>query len=135
MPSHPYKISFKSTNRFKSCAHHRSLNVRYFGMVKATGLSSMESRSPSISSSPHKISSKSTNPFKSNTHLRSLNVRHFGMTEATRLKMRRRCQLEWQYLPTKFHENPPIDSKIICGGHRQTDRQTHTHTHKDRVVI
>jgi hypothetical protein len=38
-------------------------------------------------------------------------------------KVRRRGYLEWQYLPTKFHENPPIGSKVISG-HRQTDRHT-----------
>jgi hypothetical protein len=35
--------------------------------------------------------------------------------------------LEWQHLPSKFHENPPIGSKVISGG--QTDRHRHTHTH------
>jgi hypothetical protein len=55
------------------------------------------------------------------THLRSLNVRHFGMAEATRLKeMWLHGHLQWHHLPTKFHENPPIDSKVISGEH--TDR-------------
>jgi hypothetical protein len=44
------------------------------------------------------------------------------MVEATG----RRGHLEWQYLPTKFHENSSIGSKVISGGHRQT------HTHADR---
>jgi hypothetical protein len=35
--------------------------------------------------------------------------------------MRLRGHLEGQYLSTKFHENPPIGSKVISGGH--TDRQ------------
>jgi hypothetical protein len=48
-------------------------------MVEATGLSGMESRSPSMSSSSYKISSKSTNQLKSRTHLRCLNIRHFGV--------------------------------------------------------
>jgi hypothetical protein len=29
--------------------------------------------------------------------------------------------LECQHLPTKFHEHPPIGSKVVSGGH--TDRQ------------
>jgi hypothetical protein len=71
------------------------------------------------------ISSKSTNLIKvfRYTHLRSLNVHHFGMAEAKRLKMWLRGHLEWQHLFTKFHENPPISSEVIRGGHRQTDRQ------------
>jgi hypothetical protein len=32
-----------------------------------------------------------------------------------------RGHLEWQHLPTKFYENPPISSKVISGGY--TDRQ------------
>jgi 5-methylcytosine-specific restriction endonuclease McrA len=68
-----------------------------------------------------KISSKSTNRFKSCTHLRSFNGYHFGMPEATRLENWRRDQLAWQYLSTKFHENPQIGSKVISGGH--TERQ------------
>jgi hypothetical protein len=43
MPPSPYKISSKSTNLFKPCAHLRSLNVRHFGTVEATRLSRMES--------------------------------------------------------------------------------------------
>jgi hypothetical protein len=38
-----------------------------------------------------------------------------------------RGHLEWQHLPTKFHENPPIGSNFISGGH--TNRHTHTHTY------
>jgi hypothetical protein len=77
-------------------------------------------------SPPYKISlnpqnvSKVINVFLY-TYLRSLNVHHFGMAEATRFrKMRRRGHLEVQYLSTKFHENPPIGSKVISGEH--TDR-------------
>jgi hypothetical protein len=33
-----YRIVYKSTSRFKSCMHLRSLNVRHFEMVEATGL-------------------------------------------------------------------------------------------------
>jgi hypothetical protein len=83
MPSTPYKIASKSTNRFKSCTHLRSLNARNFGMVEATRLSSTDSRSPSMSSSPYKISSKSTNWFKSCAYLRTLNVLYFETVEGT----------------------------------------------------
>jgi hypothetical protein len=53
------------------------------------------------------------------TYLRSSNVSHFGMAEATRLKMWHQGQLQWHHLRTKFHENPPIGSKVISGEHRQ----------------
>jgi hypothetical protein len=53
------------------------------------------------------------------THLRSLNVSHFGMAEATRLKKWHRGQLQWHHMPTKFHENSPIGSKVISGGHTE----------------
>jgi hypothetical protein len=36
-------------------------------------------------------------------------------------KLLHRGHLEWQHLPTKFHEHPPIGSKVISGRH--TDRQ------------
>jgi hypothetical protein len=58
------------------------------------------------------------------THPISLNVRHFGMAEATRL---RKYGLEVNFngiLPTKFHVNPLIDSKVVSGD-----------THADRLVI
>jgi hypothetical protein len=41
-------------------------------------------------------------------------------------KLLYRGHLELHHLPTKFHENPSITSKVISGGH--TDRHTHTHT-------
>jgi hypothetical protein len=43
------------------------------------------------------------------------------MVEDMGLKLLHRGHLEWQHLPTKFHEHPPIGSKVISGGH--TDRQ------------
>jgi hypothetical protein len=98
-PSPPYQISFNPTNLFKSFTHLRSLNI-HFEMVEAMGLSSIQSRSSSMSSPPYKISSKSINRFKSYkgfllcTHLRSLNISHFGMAEATGLKMWRHGHLQ-----------------------------------------
>jgi hypothetical protein len=59
------------------------------------------------------------------------------MVEYMGLKLLNQDHLEWQNLPTKFHENPQIGSNVNSGGHRQTDRQTDTHTHRqtDRLVI
>jgi hypothetical protein len=64
MPSPSYKISTKSTDRFKSRAHLRSLNVRHFEMVE-TGFNSMEPKLSSMLLPPYKISYKSTKHFKS----------------------------------------------------------------------
>jgi hypothetical protein len=55
MPSPPYKISSNSTNRFKSFNHLISLDVGHFGMVEATVLNSMNSKSSSMSSAPYSI--------------------------------------------------------------------------------
>jgi hypothetical protein len=90
----------------------------------------MESRSSSMSSPPYNISSNSTAWLKSYmvflyTHLRSLNVRHFVMAGAMRLEYTTSRSLEWQYLHTKFHENPLNGSKAISGNTvRQADDLT-----------
>jgi hypothetical protein len=91
MPSPPYKMSSKSTNRFKSCIHLRSLNIRHFGMVEATA---MNSRSRCYLQCHQFLRRFHPNPPIDSkvitgflyTHLRSLNVRHFGMAEDTRFK-------------------------------------------------
>jgi hypothetical protein len=38
--------------------------------------------------------------------------------------MWRRGHFQWNHLPTKFHENPPISSKFIGGGHTDTNTLT-----------
>jgi hypothetical protein len=43
------------------------------------------------------------------------------MAKATILKMWHRGHLQWHHLPTKFHEKPPIGSKVVTGTH--TERQ------------
>jgi hypothetical protein len=136
MPSPPYKISSKSTNRFKSCAHLRNLNVLHFETVEATGFNTIESMSLLMSSPPYKMSSKSTERFKSYYGIylhppQKFKRPHLGIAEATRLKMCYRSYLERQFLPVKFHINPPLGSKVIIWG--PTDR--HIHTQTDRLVI
>jgi hypothetical protein len=64
MSSPPYKISSKSTNRFRFIkefifTHLRSLNVRHFGMAEATRLRNVASRSSSVGSPAYQISWKS----------------------------------------------------------------------------
>jgi hypothetical protein len=126
----PNKISSKSINRFKSCAHLSSLNVRHFGTVEATALSSMESRSSSMSSPPYKISSSCTNRFKSSAHLSTLNVSHFGMAEDARLK----CGIEVYFDGVTFLQN---FMKILRSVQKLLveDTQTHTRTDTDKLVI
>jgi hypothetical protein len=129
MPSPPYKISSRSTNRFKILTYRylRSLNVRHLGMVKAMTL---KIRSQGHLQCHHLLARFHSNPPVGSkvikeflyTHLRSLNVRHFGVNEATRLNTWRRGHLQWYHLPTKFHENSPIGSKVISGIHTQTNR-------------
>jgi hypothetical protein len=78
--------------------------------------------------SVYKISCSHVDWCKFCIHLRSLNVHHFGMVESKGLKSTEsRDHLQWHDLPTEFHKNLPIGSKVIRGGH--TDRRT------DRLVI
>jgi len=126
----PHKISSKSTSRFKSCTHLKSLNVHHVGMVEAAALNSMESRSPSMSSPPYKISSESTNLFKS----------YYGVSLHPPQKFKRppfcngrsygvgMCGIEVvlngiTFLPN-FMKVQLIVSKVIGGKHSQTDRQS-----------
>jgi hypothetical protein len=59
--------------------------------------------------------------------LTTLSLNHFKMVEDMGLKLLQHGHLEWQHLYTKFHEHPPIGSKVIIG-----DTQTDTHKHIDR---
>jgi hypothetical protein len=43
IPLKQYRISSKSTNQFKRCTHLRSLNVRHYEVVEASGLKDMAS--------------------------------------------------------------------------------------------
>jgi hypothetical protein len=52
-------------------------------------------------------------------HLTSLNVRHCVMVATTALKLWHRGNLQWHDIPTKFHKNLPIVSKVDRGEHRQ----------------
>jgi hypothetical protein len=54
-------------------------------------------------------------------HLTTLHLKHFKMIDAVGLKKLPPCPLEWHYVHTKFHENLPNGSKVINGGHRQTE--------------
>jgi hypothetical protein len=71
-------------------------------MVEATGLSSTESRSSSMSSYSYKISSKSTNRLKSYAHLRSLNVRHFEWLKLRDCIVWSQSRHQCHHLHTKF---------------------------------
>jgi hypothetical protein len=47
-----YKSSWSYVERYKFCIHLRSLNVRHFGILAATALTMMASRSPSMAWPP-----------------------------------------------------------------------------------
>jgi hypothetical protein len=50
--------------------------------------------------------------------LTNLNLNHYKMVDAMGLKLLHQGPLEWHHLPTKFHENLPISSKVISWGQR-----------------
>jgi hypothetical protein len=94
-----YNISSKSTKLCKGCIVLRSLKVRHFEMVEATGLNSM-------SSCPYKISSKSTDWFKCCTTQKFKRPTFWSD----------RRHLQCYHLHTEFHPNPPISWKTLSGG-------------------
>jgi hypothetical protein len=73
--------------------------------------------------SVYKISCSHVDWCKFCIHLRSLNVRHFGMVEGTGLKVGRPGHFQWHDLPTEFHKNLTIGTKVIRGA-TQTDGRT-----------
>jgi hypothetical protein len=56
MPLSPHKVPSKSTNRFKSLSHNRSLNVRHYGIVEAARLKNVASRSSSTALPAYQMS-------------------------------------------------------------------------------
>jgi hypothetical protein len=50
-----------------------------------------------------------------------LNLNHLKMVEAMGCKIMHQGPLEWHHLPTTFHENLPVGSKVISGD-KHTDR-------------
>jgi hypothetical protein len=118
-----YKISTKSTSRFKSCTHLRSLKARHWILWSRGHLQCHHLHTRLHPNSP--IYSKVIKGFLC-AHLRSLNVLHFGTAEATRWKYMASRSSWMARLRNKFHENPPTGSKVVSGG----DTHTHTHTHR-----
>lgn len=52
---------------------------------------------------------------------KNLKLNYFKIVESMALKLLHRNPLECHHLPTIFHENIPVRSKVIIWGHRQTD--------------
>jgi hypothetical protein len=103
MPLSQYKISSKSTSRFKRYTHLKSLNFCHCEIVEATRLKNMASRSLPMSLPPFKISSKSTNWFK---FAPPQNFKRPPFWSDRR-------HLQCHHLHTKIHPNPPISGNII----------------------
>jgi hypothetical protein len=132
MPSPPYKISFKSTNRFAilKWLKLQDLVVWNQGRLQCHHLHKKFHPNPPNGSKVIKVFLY--------THLRSLNVRNFGMAEATRLKCDVGVTLNGSTcLPNFTKINRSVQKLLV--GHTQTQTQTHTHTHThthtDRLVI
>jgi hypothetical protein len=60
-------------------------------------------------------------------NIKSLNVYHFGMVEIQDSKVWHQGHLKWHDLPTEFHTNLPIGSKVIRG-------DTHTHRQNNNFL-
>jgi hypothetical protein len=132
IPSPPYKISSKSTNRFKSCTHLRSLTssilvwlklrhwiVRRRGHLQCHHLHTIFHPNPPIGS-------KFIKGFLC-IHLKFKRPPLWNGWSYKIEKMWHRGHLQWHHLPTTFHKKThPSVQMFLWGTHRH-------HTH--RLVI
>jgi hypothetical protein len=74
-----------------------------------------------------KISWSHVNWCKFCIHLRGYNICHFGMVEAMGLRSVVLRSLQWYDLPTEFHKDLLIGSKVIMGRHTDGQRELWSH--------